>query len=182
MRSWITLILAAALGGCLSVTETSPGTSQCCLIDPGADAGGQASCWCGSPTSRSGSSYSTVVTGSSCTVTFTTTIRRGCLHEKDRPGVPAAVGRGVRRGVARRLTARSRRPTAPARRSFERQAVAVSAHDFGALDHDVGRSVRIRPGGVRCGGEPHARQRDVEMARARLVGVHHDGILRCPVR
>ncbi len=88
MRSWAALILASALGGCISVTETSPATSECCLIDPGADAGGEASCWCGSPASGSGSSYSTVVTGSSCTVTFTTVIDGGASTQRTVQGSP----------------------------------------------------------------------------------------------
>jgi hypothetical protein len=58
-------------------TGASTVTSQCCIIDPGADAGGTPSCWCGSGSSASGVSYSTTVTGSSCTVTLTYTLDGG---------------------------------------------------------------------------------------------------------
>jgi hypothetical protein len=69
MRIW-TIVILGALGACSSGSSSSV-TNSCCIIDPGGDAGPGPSCWCGSPSSASGTSYSTTVTGSSCKVTFT---------------------------------------------------------------------------------------------------------------
>jgi hypothetical protein len=77
MQAWSALILAMALGACISETVTSPATTECCIIGGGADAGGGPSCWCGSASSASGVSYSAVVTGGSCTVTITEVIDGG---------------------------------------------------------------------------------------------------------
>jgi hypothetical protein len=90
MRGWFALALCAALGACISVTETSPVTTKCCLINAGADAGGEPSCWCGNASSASGSSISTVVTGSTCKVTFTETVDGGSTVQIVQGSPPAS--------------------------------------------------------------------------------------------
>jgi hypothetical protein len=72
MRIWM-IAAAGALGACSSPSTSSSASTvgNCCIIDPGGDAGPGPSCWCPAPpTEPMGGSISTTIAGTSCTVTI----------------------------------------------------------------------------------------------------------------
>jgi hypothetical protein len=90
MRLSIILVLTALSVAACSQNQGSPVTTECCLIQPPADAGGNASCFCGNASSASGSSISVSVTGSSCTVTFSYKSDGGRTSQTSKGAPPAS--------------------------------------------------------------------------------------------